>query len=51
MGDDKAAVEKAYEMGKKDLELLSSINPLLAEFIQGMLDDSLNYASIQKMIA
>jgi hypothetical protein len=50
MGDDKKAVEQAYRLGKNDLSLLSTVNPLLAEFIQGMLDDSLHYAAIQKMM-
>jgi hypothetical protein len=50
MGDDKAAVEQAYQLGINDLKLLSEVNPLLAEFIQGLLDDSLNYAPIQKML-
>lgn len=50
MGDDKAAVQQAYLLGRKDLQLLSSVNPLLSEFIQGLLDDSLQYASIQKMM-
>ncbi len=50
MGDDKSAVEQAYSLGKQDLALLSTVNPLLADFILGLLDDSMNYAPIQQMI-
>jgi hypothetical protein len=50
MGDNKAAVEQAYLLGTEDLNLLATVNSLLAEFIQGLLDDSLQYASIRQMI-
>ncbi len=50
MGDDKAAVEQAYSLGKQDLALLASVNPLLAGFILELLDDSMNYAPIRQMI-
>jgi hypothetical protein len=51
LGDEKQAVLKAYELGKSDLDQLSRINQLLAEFIQGLLNDSMQYGPIQKMLA
>jgi hypothetical protein len=51
MGDNKAAVAQAYSSGKKDLELLSSVNSALADFIQELLDDSLHYAPIQQLMS
>jgi hypothetical protein len=51
MGDDKAAVEQAYLLGKNDLNLLATENPLLSVFIQELLDDSLHYGPIQKMMS
>jgi hypothetical protein len=51
LGDDKVAVLKAYEMGKSDLAKLADINQPLSEFIQELLDDSMQYAPIQKMLA
>lgn len=51
LGDDKAAVLKAYEMGKSDLGKLADVNQPLSEFIQGLLDDSIQYAPIQKLLA
>jgi len=50
LGDDKDAVRKAYEMGKKDLNKLAEINKPLSEFIEELLDDSMQYAPIQKML-
>ena len=50
LGGDKAAVEKAYDLGKSDLKLLATVNPHLADFIGGLLDDSLSYAPIKSLL-
>ncbi|MFN9114658.1 MAG: hypothetical protein ACK5XN_31740 [Bacteroidota bacterium] len=49
-GDDKEAVEKAYQLGKSDLDKLAELNPSLAAFIEGLLKDSLNYEPIRVML-
>jgi hypothetical protein len=50
MGDDKAAVEQAYALGKSDLAKLAEVNPLLADFIEGLLNDSLRYEPVRSML-
>lgn len=50
MGDDRQAVLKAYELGKSDLDKLAEVNKPLAVFIEGLLEDSMQYAPIQKML-
>jgi hypothetical protein len=49
-GGDKHAVEKAYALGKSDLKLLATVNAPLADFIGGLLDDSLSYAPIKALL-
>ena len=51
LGNDKAAVEKAYALGKSDLSKLAELNAQLAEFIEGLMHDSLKYEPVKSMLA
>lgn len=48
LGDNAAAIESAYLMGISDLDLLATINPLLANFMRRFLKDALMYPHIRK---
>ncbi len=47
LGDNATAIESAYNMGIADLELLATINPQLAGFMQRFLAGALNYEYIR----
>lgn len=47
LGNDTNAIHAAYNMGIKDLELLSAVNPKLAKYMQAFLNESLQYEHIQ----
>lgn len=51
LGDDKAAIQKAYEMGLQDLDLLKSINPAMSAFMKKLLDDAMNFQHIRLLTA
>lgn len=48
LGNNAAAIETAYNMGMADLDLLASVNPLLANFMRRFLKDALMYVHIKK---
>ncbi len=48
LGNNATAIEKAYHMGMADLDLLATINPLLANFMRRFLKDALMYVHIKK---
>lgn len=48
LGNNAAAIETAYNMGMADLDLLATINPLLANFMRRFLKDALMYVHIKK---
>jgi len=48
LGNNAAAIEVAYNMGMADLDLLATINPLLANFMRRFLKDALSYVHIKK---
>jgi hypothetical protein len=51
LGASKDAVEKAYEMGRKDLFKLSELNPKLAAYMNEFLKETEAYSHIQALIA
>lgn len=50
LGNNKRAIEAAFELGMQDLEKLKSINPQLAKYMQYDLNDALLYDHIQAEI-
>ncbi len=50
LGNNAEAVQKAYELGKSDLRLLETVNPLLAKQMQSYLEDVLQYKHIQELV-
>jgi hypothetical protein len=51
MGDDKNAIEEAYALGMADLKILSEVNEPLANFIGGLLKDSLKYEPVRLLLS
>ncbi len=47
LGNNATAIEAAYNMGMSDLDLLATINPLLASFMRRFLKDALMYPHIK----
>ena len=47
LGNNSNAIKAAYQLGVDDLNVLSSINPKLSEFMLLMLNDALRYKHIQ----
>ena len=50
LGDNRQAIEQALTLGKTDLVKLSELNAPLSEFIGGLLQDSLQYEPIKKLL-
>jgi hypothetical protein len=50
LGNNKQAIEAAFELGRQDLEKLKTINPQLAKYMQYDLEDALLYEHIQAEI-
>lgn len=48
LGNNAAAIEAAYNMGMSDLDLLVTINPMLANFMRKFLKEALMYGHIRK---
>lgn len=48
LGNNAAAIELAYNMGMADLNLLSTVNPLLANYMRRFLTQALGYAHIKQ---
>ncbi|MBY0476150.1 MAG: hypothetical protein K2Q24_00745 [Chitinophagaceae bacterium] len=48
LGNDRHAIEAAYEMGLADIRIIETINPQLAKYMKNMLKESLLYDHIQK---
>jgi len=48
LGNNAAAIELAYNMGMADLNLLGTVNPLLANYMRRFLTQALGYAHIKK---
>lgn len=48
LGNNSIAIEKAYNLGISDLDLLATINPLLANNMRRFLKDALMYPHIKK---
>lgn len=51
LGNDKAAILKAYELGLQDLNLLQSINPELGAIMKKLLEDALNFQHIKGLLS
>ncbi|MBP6686820.1 MAG: hypothetical protein KA160_03090, partial [Lacibacter sp.] len=51
LGDNKQAVEKAYEFGLQDLVKLSKVNPKLAKYIESFFQKALNQDHIRSMLS
>lgn len=51
LGNDAAAIHKAYEMGINDLNKLATINSKLAAFLKVFLDDAIAYKHIQQELS
>jgi hypothetical protein len=49
LGNNAEAIQKAYELGKSDLGLLETVNPLLSKQMQSFLKDVLQYKHIQEV--
>lgn len=50
LGNDKAAILQAYEMGKVDIQRLSAVNKQLSEFLQNKLDGCMQRRYIQEQL-
>jgi hypothetical protein len=50
LGGNQQAVEAAYALGRNDLSLLSTVNPLLATYLENFLSETQDYQHIKQLM-